>query len=131
MSDKKTGVDLTYLIFGGIVSFLGVAVLSTSEPKTKFWGMYEVNLAWTQYPLVVTAMGLGAYFFYKAFSPQQRQTKDYYICTRCELVSWDKKTDASPCPKCGGIMENGEGFYKRHPELLDETGKEDKDERQK
>ncbi len=45
------------------------------------------------------------------------------ICLQCQTPFIFTKVKNFQCPKCNGVLENLEGFYERHPELMKEEPK--------
>lgn len=53
----------------------------------------------------------------KKFSHIFFDTTIYLKCLCCGERFINGEMATSQCPKCGGELENIEGFYERHPEL--------------
>ena len=50
--------------------------------------------------------------------------EDFVICPECMNSFYAKDVHQNQCPKCEGTVEDLDGFYDRHPELREETKRE-------
>lgn len=76
------------------------------------------------YFVVFVAVIVLPYAWYRAFHAFFALMKDDYgnepgtvVCLNCHEPFLFDLLKVYKCPKCGGILENLEGFYERHPEL--------------
>lgn len=50
----------------------------------------------------------------------KEKNESFVICVRCKSPYYKTAVTGDRCPKCGGKLENIEGFYDRHSDLADE-----------
>lgn len=62
-------------------------------------------------------LSLGMFFFAGVFWWQvSRKEPEYMICEKCMETTEKGKEMSKNCMKCGGQLEEIEGFFARHPE---------------
>ncbi len=82
------------------------------------------------YFIVIAALLSLPYWWYKAFWAVSAIIYDDYtnepetvICLDCLTPFPFAKVKSLQCPKCKGVLENLDGFYERHPDLMEEKAK--------
>ena len=82
------------------------------------------------YFIIIAALLSLPYWWYKAFWAVSAIMKDDYtnepetvICLHCQTPFPFTKVKSFQCPKCKGVLENLDGFYERHSELMKEEPK--------
>ncbi|TAN42480.1 MAG: hypothetical protein EPN25_03315 [Nitrospirae bacterium] len=76
------------------------------------------------YFVVFIAVLMLPYAWYRAFHAFFALMKDNVgnipetvVCLNCEEPYFYDKIKTFKCPKCGGTLEDLEGFYERHPDM--------------
>lgn len=113
-----------YIVVGILVIYNGFAFL---EQDYLYRFGIEIYIGKNRYLVASACFIFGLFLIIfavrKKFTHIFSDTTIYLKCLCCgELFDEDEKPHLQ-CPKCGGDLENIEGFYDRHPEL-----KEDKKE---
>ncbi|GLI37502.1 hypothetical protein KI811_08235 [Geobacter hydrogenophilus] len=99
-----------------IVAFIGYFISEmvgfdkmnpAKSPKT----FYEIIDEWPR------LIGFSAFVFVAVWWWQMSQKEpDIVICCNCKEVHEKEKVSDSICQRCGGRLEELEGYYDRHPE---------------
>jgi uncharacterized membrane protein YvbJ len=107
-----TTVTVVVLIFSVIAELVGFSKTDPGATPKKF---IDVIAHWPRY------LGIGIVFFIGTFWWQSSQNEPpYLICRKCKETTEKGKESSALCTKCGGELEDLEGFYERHPELRQE-----------
>jgi hypothetical protein len=71
----------------------------------------EVVAEWPRFLILGMATFSGSWLWLIA-----QKEPSYVICNNCKEISEKGKGSSSCCIKCGGKLEDLEGYYDRHPE---------------
>ena len=136
MSSKLFKSVLINFLFIGLCLFIGLILLheykSTGCIRVKYLDICGEDAKTTSHLiLLVTFSALGYFVFLviRTFAnPEKRRyyttktgKKTYFICSKCQEIVEAENSDGLSCPKCNNTkMEELSGFYKRHPDKVEE-----------
>jgi hypothetical protein len=103
-----TGFTVVVLVVYFVQQMVGFDKMNLGATPKKF---SEVLAEWPRF------LGLGLIFFAGTFWWQVSQKEpEYMICSNCTETIEKGKDLSAHCTKCGGQLEDLDGFYDRHPD---------------
>ncbi|QJT08874.1 hypothetical protein [Oceanidesulfovibrio marinus] len=109
------------LLISFIILFIGIMIFCNPEWYNDYRGIFYdfSNLRILASSTFVIVGLIGIVTSFRALN-RDSQKNEMMICPECQQTITVYTAQDGRCPHCGGELEPLDGFYERHPELLDE-----------